>query len=246
MAYIRCDFRSEVLDMGTGMIAILPEKSKMKDINVVYLLHGLSDDCTGWSRYTRIECYAREYNVAVIMPEVQRSFYSDMVYGLKYFKFIHDELPKICSSLFGLSQKKEKCYIMGLSMGGYGSLKSMLTSPSRYQGCAAFSSVTDIEGRVATERFRNDFEAIFGNNLKIPKSASLYRLAEKQDCSKLPKIYMACGTEDYLFDGNKQFFEYLKGKGADLIFEIWKGSHEWQFWDSAVKRAFDFFFKDDV
>lgn len=246
MAYIRCDFRSEVLDMGSSMIVILPEKIKMKDANVVYLLHGLSDNCTGWSRYTRIESYAREYNVAVIMPEVQRSFYSDMVYGLKYFKFIHDELPEICSSLFGLSPKKEKRYIMGLSMGGYGSLKSMLTSPSRYQGCAAFSSVTDIEGRVASGRFENEFKAIFGNGLKIPNSASLYRLTEKRDCSDLPKIYMACGAEDPLFDDNKQFYEYLRDRGADLVFETWKGIHDWQFWDSAVKLAFDFFFNDGV
>ena len=96
MAHIRCDFRSEALDMGTSMTIVLPENRDMFDVNVVYLLHGLADNCTGWSRYTSVERYARKYEIALVIPEVQRSFYTDMEYGLKYFTFVHDELPQIC------------------------------------------------------------------------------------------------------------------------------------------------------
>ena len=52
MAHLRVDFRSEVMDMNTSMIVILPEQKRLDDNKVVYLLHGLAENGTGWSRYT--------------------------------------------------------------------------------------------------------------------------------------------------------------------------------------------------
>ena len=151
MAHLRCDFRSDAMGMNTSMTVILPEKTDLSQVPVVYLLHGLEDNCTGWARYTSVERYAREKNVALVMPEVQRSFYADMDRGLPYFTFIHDELPEICRGFFGFSAKREKNYLMGLSMGGYGTLKCVLQTPERYAGAAAFSAVADIEEFVAVQ-----------------------------------------------------------------------------------------------
>ena len=144
MAHLRCDFRSEAMDMNTSMTVILPEGVRQSEVPVVYLLHGLADNCTGWSRYTSVERYAREKGAALVIPEVQRSFYADMEQGISYFTFIHDELPEICRNFFGFSPAREKNYLMGLSMGGYGTLKCVLRSPERYAGAAAFSAVADI------------------------------------------------------------------------------------------------------
>ena len=140
MAHLRCDFRSDAMGMNTSMTVILPEKTDLSQVPVVYLLHGLEDNCTGWARYTSVERYAREKNVALVMPEVQRSFYADMDRGLPYFTFIHDELPEICRGFFGFSAKREKNYLMGLSMGGYGTLKCVLQTPERYAGAETRAS----------------------------------------------------------------------------------------------------------
>ena len=147
MTYLRCDFSSKSLEMCTSFIALLPEDVPLGDAPVIYLLHGLSDNCTGWTRLTGVERYAREHNAAVIMPEVQRSFYADMALGLRYFTYISQELPAFCRRTFGLSAARERNFVMGLSMGGYGALKCALTAPERYAGCGAFSSVTDIRAR---------------------------------------------------------------------------------------------------
>ena len=72
MAHLRVDFRSEVMDMNTSMIVILPEQKRLDDTKVVYLLHGLADNCTGWSRYTCVERYAREKDVALVIPEKEK------------------------------------------------------------------------------------------------------------------------------------------------------------------------------
>ena len=140
------------MGMNTSMTVILPEKTDLSQVPVVYLLHGLEDNCTGWARYTSVERYAREKNAALVMPEVQRSFYADMDRGLPYFTFIHDELPEICRGFFGFSARREKNYMMGLSMGGYGTLKCVLQTPERYAGAATFSRLRSFPRRCSLRR----------------------------------------------------------------------------------------------
>ncbi len=93
MALIQCNFFSEVLSVSTSITVILPQetsnqigmnnKRNHEKIPTLYLLHGFSDDHTIWTRRTSIERYAAEYGLAVVMPQVDHSFYADMVYGKK-------------------------------------------------------------------------------------------------------------------------------------------------------------------
>lgn len=246
MAHIRCDFRSEVLDMNTSMTVIVPEQGEREQLPVVYLLHGLADNCSGWSRYTSVERYAREYNVAVVIPEVQRSYYTDMAEGIPYYRFIHDELPELCARMFNLSCKREKSYVMGLSMGGYGAMKCALNTPERYAGCAAFSMPADMPGRVraAQGTARREFQAIFGESLTVPAEGDLFKLAEKADVKTLPKFYIACGEQDPFCEQNRIFAALLERREAVVKSEYWAGVHDWVFWDAAVCRAFRYMFED--
>lgn len=240
MAYIRCDIQSETLEMCTSFIALLPDGARLSEVPVVYLLHGLSDNCTGWTRYTSVERYAREKGVAVIMPEVQRSFYTDMVYGLRYFSYIRDELPAICSRLFGLSGKREQNYIMGLSMGGYGALKCALTAPERYAGCAFFSAVGDLSGRIgrADDFQRKEFTACFGTELNVGAEADLLALAAAAESEKMPRFFVTCGEQDALFEDSVRLAALLQERGCDVDFRHWEGTHSWELWDKSIRMAF--------
>lgn len=231
--------------MNTSMTVVLPEGVKQSEIRVVYLLHGLADNCSGWSRYTSVERYAREHNVALVIPEVQRSFYADMEQGIPYFTFIHDELPQICRNFFGFSEEREKNYIMGLSMGGYGTLKCVLTTPERYAGAATFSAVADIRefvGKLSNNEAQ--FRAIFGQKLEIPEHCDLEKLADAVEIAHLPRLYMACGEQDDLFAGNVRLSTRLKEAHADIRFEHWEGIHNWVFWDAAVCKAMNYLLND--
>lgn len=242
MAHLRCDFRSEVLDMNTSMAVVLPDGGKMSSTRVVYLLHGLADNCSGWSRYTSVERYARKYGVALVIPEVQRSFYVDMASGLDYFTFVHDELREICMRFFGFSEERSMTYIMGLSMGGYGSLKCAFSTPLRYAGVAAFSPVTDIAyvNSDASDGTRREFDAIFGPS--ISPDDDLYDLLSRTDAIDIPPVYIACGESDARLFHSRQMESSLASKGVDVLFEHWAGNHNWDFWDEAVKRGFEYFF----
>jgi len=76
MALLETRFDSQVLDLSLGMNVILPEHPDAwnEPPAVLYLLHGLSDDHTIWSRRTSIERYATDYPLVVVMPDVYKSF----------------------------------------------------------------------------------------------------------------------------------------------------------------------------
>ena len=48
----------------------------------------------------QIERYVEGLNLAVVMPAVHRSFYTDMAHGGKYWQFISEEVPAVVHSLF--------------------------------------------------------------------------------------------------------------------------------------------------
>lgn len=244
MAHLRCDIKSDVMGMYTSLEVVLPDYGRMKDAPVIYLLHGLSGNCSDWSRFTAVEQYVAKKGAAVIMPEVQRSFYADMALGIDYFSYVREELPQICSRLFGLSLRREKNYIMGLSMGGYGALKCALSAPKRYAGCAAFSAAIEIEPLIASAsgRMARELQAILGPEGKIPPEADPYALLNRRRGAQLPRFFVTCGEQDALYQENVRFVKALEERGADVRFEHWEGDHRWEVWDKSVEMALEEFF----
>ena len=126
MAFLELHYHSDALRIGVTVNVILPEKAKTligmnadgaDTYKTLYLFHGLSDDHSIWMRRTSIERYAADYGIAVVMPSVNRSWYTDTVYGAKYFTFVTEELPRVCRSYFrGMSDKREDNMVAGLSM----------------------------------------------------------------------------------------------------------------------------------
>lgn len=235
MAFLHVDYSSKALEMETCFQVVLPDEGDLKQIKVIYLLHGLTDNCTGWARYTACERYARERGVALVMPEVQRSFYIDGVHGLKYFTYVSQELPQAVHRMFGLSLEKEKSYVMGLSMGGFGALKCALTYPERYAGCGSFSGVTDLEGMRALPdgSLRSwEFDALLGAGKQAGAENDLFLLAEKKN---LPPIYLSCGEQDRLYGLNVKFAQHLEKLGVQYRFDHRAGAHTWDFWDQSLQ-----------
>ena len=136
------------------------------DPPVLYLLHGLSDDDTIWLRRTSIERYVAPLGLAVVMPQVHRSFYTDEAYGGRYWTFLSEELPALVGSLFRVSSRREDTFVAGLSMGGYGALKWALRQPERFAAAASLSGAVHVAG-LRTRRDRPEdprlLERVFGD-----------------------------------------------------------------------------------
>ncbi|MBQ7299952.1 MAG: esterase family protein, partial [Clostridia bacterium] len=103
MALIETHYFSEVLGMQTSMNVIIPGypgAPARRPIPVLYLLHGMSQDYTSWLRFSMIEQYADEFGVAVIMPDANMSWYTDMKRGFAYWTHLTEELPGIVHRFF--------------------------------------------------------------------------------------------------------------------------------------------------
>jgi putative tributyrin esterase len=244
------NFFSETLGMRSSMYVLLPQhqllvgaKRKPK-YRTLYLLHGHSDDHTAWMRWSSIEKYAQGLNLAVVMPAVHLSFYSDMAYGGKYWQFVSEEVPALVRDTFPVSSDRKDNFVAGLSMGGYGAFKLALTHPDRYAAAASLSGAVDI--REVVREKRNDplnkawlvgMRNVFGDLKKVPNSQhDLFTLAKKVAKGKVkPRLFQCCGTEDFLYPDNVRFRDAVHKLPLDLTYEEGPGEHNWTFWDQMIQ-----------
>ena len=137
-AYVHCNFHSCILRMQVDVSILLPEKERMEDVEqgkkgetfgknkkyqTLYLLHGFTGDHLTYLRTSKIERYADEHQIMVVMPSVYNSAYTDMKYGLDYFSYLTEELTDFVERNFPAATKRENLFIAGMSMGGYGAYK---------------------------------------------------------------------------------------------------------------------------
>jgi len=250
MALIHCDFKSKVLDLSTSMVVILPQlepsqSGRRRKYPTLYLLHGLSDDHTAWQRWTSIERYVESLGLAVVMPAVHRSFYTDMARGYRYWTFVSEELPALARSFFPLSDARRDNFVAGLSMGGYGAFKLALSHPDRYAAAASLSGALDIV-RVASggdedddDDWRDEMQGVFGDLDEVAGSDNdLFHLARWVARSRVrPRLYQCCGTEDSLYADNVRFKKLAESVGLDLTYEEGPGEHEWGYWDRQIQNV---------
>ena len=235
---------SNALKMATAANIILPDPDVPGPYHVMFLLHGLSDDHTIWSRRTSIERYVEGLPLIVVMPNGGRSFYCDGKEGSAYETAIAVELPKIIESYF---KTKDAWCATGLSMGGYGAAKLALKYPERFQSGHSHSGAL-LFGHFNFEKpsedtLRREFEVEFQRILgPTPMNGpdDLVGIAKILEPSRRPKLRIDCGTEDFLLEQNRTFVSHLKEVGFDHEYEEFPGNHEWGYWDLHVQEAIAF------
>lgn len=243
MALFHCNFHSSALQIAASMDVILPQAACLRGgkLPTLYLLHGLSDDHTIWQRRTSIERYVEPLGLAVVMPAVNRSFYTNMAHGAKYWTFVSEEVLRLAQSFFPLSTERAECFVAGLSMGGYGAFKLGLTFPDRFAAAASLSGALDMAQRLeeVEEERQAEFEDVFGDlNALKGSEHDLFHLADKVAGYRIqPRLYQCCGAEDFLYAGNVRFREHAQKLGLDLTYEEGPGEHEWGYWDRQIQKV---------
>lgn len=248
MALLRCDFFSDALGLSTSMTVILPQQTTTQigmtgqvsggPPPVLYLLHGLSDDDTTWLRRTSIERYVAPLGLAVVMPQVHRSFYGDEFYGGRYWSFLSEELPQVVHSFFRVSDRQPDTFVAGLSMGGYGALKWALREPDRFAAAACLSGAVHLSGLRSGRRRPDDprmFERLFGDRPIEGSVDDLFWLLDQAEPGALPALHLCCGTEDPLYTDNLAFSQACHRQGVPVTTNFGPGEHDWDYWDARIR-----------
>ena len=265
MAFISSSFYSAKLGQEISVDLYLPNDYTNKEgivqpKAIIYFLHGLGRSQMYFKDLTGASRYARDNQIAIAYINAPHSWYSDMVHGMNYFSYITEELPVLLKSMYGLEFPREKTFLAGLSMGGYGTWKIGLTKPEMFGAIAPMSAPCDIKfvaemvGGADSNPvlgFESFFNA-FGDDLKIEDKDDIFYLLEqvsKLPAEQQPRIRSFCGKQDELisiYKQNVKLDEYAKTLPlADYKFWSWNGAHEYSFWDRAILHAIAFFLEND-
>ena len=256
MAFLQVQFFSAALMVASTINVILPEPAQGIGITasgeaelpkVLYLLHGYSDDHSIWMRRTSVERYAAAHNLAVIMPAVNHSFYCNEKHGERYWDYVSDELPKICHRFFRLSDKPEDTFVAGLSMGGFGAMRLALTYPERFGAAASFSGAVDLIELISNSPDKNMFKNAFDDydDLRGTEVDTSYLMKKNSGVNPDLRLYVSCGTDDFLFPLHGKFISALKENDWNVTsYEKPGAVHEWGFWDEQIKAFIEFIYKD--
>ena len=219
---------------------------------VLYLLHGAYGDAFSWIRYSNIDRYAQDRGIAVVMASAENSFYQDLRSGKKYKTFFTEELPVFIRNVFPVSREREKTFIAGLSMGGYGAWFLALTRPDLYAKAASMSGALDIAGLCRPfsdalgESSPFQLADSFGDIDQLAGSEyDLFALYDRAAANgTVPALYQAVGRDDFLYASNQHVRTELEKRGAALTYAEGPGGHDWDFWDREIRRILDWMLQD--
>ncbi len=227
---------------------------------VLYLLHGYTDDETGWTQFGEVKKIAdglithpEVTDMIIAMPDAGLDWYINSYDGkTKYEDFFTKEFVGHIESSYRARGTKEFRAVSGLSMGGHGTLIYALKHPDMFAVAAPLSAAVwgrdDIikheqadwdqyfgfifgEGLAGEDRFTDHVQ----NNLPLT-------LIEAKDPEELKTVkwYIDCGDDDFLINGNMALHRIMTEKQIPHEFRVRDGGHDWTYWRTALPEVLKF------
>ena len=253
---------SEILGKSVEYSVYLPADydQSTRKYPVLYLLHGYSDDETGWNQFGEVKTIADQMigevevtPMIIAMPDAGLDWYINSYDGkVNYEDFFIQEFIPFIESKYKARGTKEFRAVSGLSMGGHGTLIYALKHPDMFASAAPLSAaVWDREEFVAMDQdaYERFFGFIFGDKLSgearatehMKENAPLH-IVKFGDAEELKKVkwYIDCGDDDFLINGNMDLHKAMTEQKIPHEFRVRDGAHNWTYWRTALPEVLKF------
>ncbi|MDO5747958.1 MAG: alpha/beta hydrolase family protein [Actinomycetaceae bacterium] len=219
-----------------------PQRSKP---GVLYLLHGLNGNHSVWNTYSRLDHLADQHNVAIVCPSGYRSFWINQALGMRVRDWVTEELPRFIKRTFDVDTSRERTYIGGMSMGGFGAVYLALQRPDLYGHVFSLSGVLDVNDSIGRKSLPGFYHTSLGGadpkGTEYDLLASVCTYADK--CAHhgvtTPDMAILCGTEDSLLNQSQRFCQSARTAGVTVYEDYRPGEHDYKYWTPALYHAMD-------
>lgn len=238
------------------------ESNPTRRYPVLYLLHGYTDDETGWTQFGDTQEIADKIissgevpPMIIVMPDAGVSWYQNSYDGkTRYEDFFAAEFIKFIDENYRTRPKKEFRAVAGLSMGGLGTLLMATKHPEMFVAACPLSAAVWTDEEVATgnqdqARYDAVFGDLYGKGLKgtdrvtdhYKKNAPIH-IVMNGNAEELKKVkyYIDCGDDDFLIKGNMALHAAMIDKKIPHEFRVRDGGHTWSYWRTALPEVLKF------
>jgi len=248
--------QSEILNRKVSYSVMLPASYHLgtREYPVIYLLHGFGGNHESWLERCQIAQLVDSLlktgtigEFIYIMPDAGNSYYiNNYDSSLLYHEFFIREFIPAIDSLFRTKAQKEFRSLMGLSMGGFGSIVLAVKNPELFGSVIALSPTVRNEwmfANLSQDKYETYFAPVYGTGLENErritshwKENSPYYAIDSTTAKYYFGInwYIDCGLYDELLPASEAFHQFLLNYKIPHEFHIRPGEHNWAYWYQSI------------
>ena len=222
----------------------------------VYLLHGLSDDYSAWAGKGGLQLVADELirsgeacPMVIIMPNAGGPDVHNMwngyfnMPGWRYEDFFFGEFMPSVEGKYACGGSKGQRAVMGLSMGGGGSLVYCQRHPEIFSSCYAMSPwLDDKSNEVEGDNPLRDKLYYVCNAVREHSALDFLDAADEATLDKLRTVawFIDCGDDDFLLHLSTAMHMKMRLSGVHSELRVRDGVHNWEYWHLALRLSLPF------
>jgi enterochelin esterase-like enzyme len=245
---------SRILKVERSYAVYLPPdyETSTRDYPVLYLLHGATDNHTGWVQFGEVlhitDKAIREGKATpmiIIMPDADTKvmgYYN--IPNWNYEDFMFQELIPHVEKKFRIKSQKRFRAVAGLSMGGGGSFMYALRHPEMFSSACPLSAYV---GPLTEEQSMNNLKRQFPSATEEQgktyyENHNALNLLAKTDVKDVKSVrwYIDCGDDDFLYEGNALMHVEMRKKEIPHEYRVRDGGHTWTYWRDALPEVLRF------
>ncbi|SFS39121.1 alpha/beta hydrolase [Lutibacter maritimus] len=249
--------KSTILKSERKFAVYLPPdyETSQRNYPVLYLLHGMGDDQTGWVQFGEVlSIVDNEIKkgtatpMIIIMPDANTNkigYFNTIESDWNYENFFFEELMPYVEKTYRIKSEKRFRAIAGLSMGGGGSFMYAMHHPELFSSACPLSAYI---GPLSVEDFKIQLQRMNSKITDETKIQSYFEnhnaisLIEKTDVAKLKSVrwFIDCGDDDFLYEGNSLVHIAMRKKEIPHEYRVRNGGHSWTYWRESLPEVLKF------
>tara|TARA_B100001250_G_scaffold282147_1_gene244377 strand:- start:422 stop:1282 length:861 start_codon:yes stop_codon:yes gene_type:complete len=247
---------SKILKSQRKFAIYLPPdyESSQRSYPVLYLLHGATDNHTGWVQFGEVRRIADEAikngtatPMIIVMPDAdteRMGYFNSIDNKWRYEDFFFEELMPHVEKTYRIKGEKRFRAIAGLSMGGRGTFMYAMRHPELFSSACPLSAYVGALDLESMKRWMPEEEKKLGDETleAYRKKNNALDLMKERTVEELNSIrwFIDCGDDDFLFEGNSLMHVAMTKAGVKHEYRVRDGGHTWTYWRASLPVVLGF------